>query len=366
MARRTKADPFPQPDQVADAIDPPPAAESPAPEEIATETTPVPEPIVTVPVVRRASVWPMVFGGGLAAAIGAGATLYVIGARPDLLGLPADGAAQTRLAAQDQKIEALAGALSSVKPAPVDPATIDAAIAMALADSKMKTDTIEAKITKISADLAALSGRVAALESQPQSTTSAADVAAATAAVTEAAKAAAEQAERIKAEAAQTEKQAAVTAALGEIRAALESGAGFEGPLARLSDAGVTVPKGLATQAQGVPTHTQLVESFAPAAREAIGMSLAETADQGSWSRLTAFLRSQTGARSLTPQEGDDPDAILSRAEAALRANDLPKALAEIASLPPAGQTGMAEWVAQAQHRLDAMAGLAALAGAQP
>lgn len=361
MARKTKADTFPQADQVADVIDAAPAAELPTPEESAME--PRPAPILTQPAARRASIWPGLLGGCLASAVGAGAALYVVIAQPDLLGLRAESTADARIAAQDQKIEALAAALTSAKPAPLDPASIDAALDKAQAEIKSRLDTISAKIAKMDTDLAALSDRVSAQESQPKAASSATEVAAATAAVTEAAKAAAAQAEQIKAQAALTEKQAAATAALGEIRAAIESGAGFEGPVARMLDAGVKVPEALAVQVQGVPTQSELVEAFAPAAREAIALSLAEAADQGAWARMTAFLRSQTGARSLTPQEGDDPDAILSRAEAALRANDLPKALSEISTLPAAGQTRMAEWVVSAKRRLDALTALSDLAG---
>ena len=101
---------------------------------------------------------------------------------------------------------------------------------------------------------------------------------------------------------------------------------------------------------------------FAPAARDALTASLAETAGGSFWNRTTAFLRSQTGARSLTPRAGSDPDAILSRAEAALGAGDLGAALTEVAALPPAGQARMAEWQGLAERRLAAAQAIAAMA----
>ena len=70
-------------------------------------------------------------------------------------------------------------------------------------------------------------------------------------------------------------------------------------------------------------------------------------------SRLTSFLRSQSGARSLTPHEGTDADAVLSRAEAALREGQIKAALAELAGLPPAGAELMKPWIADATRRLD-------------
>ncbi|MGB8622217.1 MAG: hypothetical protein WCD16_05310, partial [Paracoccaceae bacterium] len=78
--------------------------------------------------------------------------------------------------------------------------------------------------------------------------------------------------------------------------------------------------------------------------------------------RIGAFLRTQFGARSLTPREGNDPDAILSRAEAALNAGELKDALDEIATLPEAGQQAMSGWVAKAQKRADALAAADTLA----
>ena len=63
----------------------------------------------------------------------------------------------------------------------------------------------------------------------------------------------------------------------------------------------------------------------------------------------------------MTPREGNDPDAVLSRAEAALVAGDLPAALAEIAALPPVAQEVLSPWVATAQTRLNAIAAVADL-----
>ena len=63
----------------------------------------------------------------------------------------------------------------------------------------------------------------------------------------------------------------------------------------------------------------------------------------------------------MEPREGDDPDAILSRAEAAVRSDDISTALAEIAALPQAGQDVLADWSAKAQTRADALAAFAEL-----
>ena len=73
-------------------------------------------------------------------------------------------------------------------------------------------------------------------------------------------------------------------------------------------------------------------------------------------------MRSQTGARSLTPREGTGPDAVLSRAEAAVNTGDIATALAELAALPPEAVTAAASWRAQAELRLAAEAAVADLA----
>lgn len=77
--------------------------------------------------------------------------------------------------------------------------------------------------------------------------------------------------------------------------------------------------------------------------------------------RLTAFLQAQTGARSLAPREGDGPDAVLSRAGAALDAGNLQAALTEMDALPEPGQVAMADWRRLADIRLAASAAAAEL-----
>jgi hypothetical protein len=166
--------------------------------------------------------------------------------------------------------------------------------------------------------------------------------------------AAAEEAEATRAAAEAAAAEATRQAALTRVLAALESGEPFVDQLAALS--GAEVPAALAAPAaDGVPTQTELVESFPEAAREALDASIRAGVDGDALDRFTAFLRVQTGARSLEPRAGDDPDAVLSRAEAALRTGDLPATLSEISTLPEAGQAAMAGWIQSARTRLDAL-----------
>ncbi|PJF09950.1 hypothetical protein CUR21_08745 [Pseudorhodobacter sp. MZDSW-24AT] len=154
-----------------------------------------------------------------------------------------------------------------------------------------------------------------------------------------------------------------VAAALGRVQAAVDSGQPFAGALTDLAE--LEVPETLSSVAEaGVPSRAALEDAFPAAARAALDASLRATMGEGWSDRFSTFLQSTTGARSLVPREGDDPDAVLSRAEAALRAGDLELALTELTSLPPEGQAEMAAWTAMAQTRLDALAAVSSLSAA--
>ena len=104
-----------------------------------------------------------------------------------------------------------------------------------------------------------------------------------------------------------------------------------------------------------LPTLDQLQMSFDAPARAALTASLkAESKTEGPLGAVSNFLRVQTGARSVEPREGTDPDAVLSRASALVAQGDLPTALTELQGLPEAGQAAMAGWVAQANAYLAA------------
>lgn len=160
------------------------------------------------------------------------------------------------------------------------------------------------------------------------------------------------------ADAANRRAQAATAAAA--LQAAIETGGPREQALADLQAAGIEAP---AVLTGDVPTLEQLRADFPAAARDGLAASIKQAPqDGGALGVIGDFLRVQTGARSVEPREGSDPDAILSRADAAVKAGDLKGALAEIAGLPQAGQDAMSGWTARAQVWIDANAALAALA----
>lgn len=143
--------------------------------------------------------------------------------------------------------------------------------------------------------------------------------------------------------------------ALAQLKSALDSGAPYLDLLETLSRA-AEIPAALSDHAaSGLPTLAGLQRSYPEAAREALNTAIRSQADAGQIDNFTAFLRTQLGTRSLEPKEGEDPDAVLSRAEAALRDGNLADTINELQSLPDAGREAMAGWMATAQVRLDAI-----------
>ena len=159
---------------------------------------------------------------------------------------------------------------------------------------------------------------------------------------------------------AEAERQAELTErqqALVDVRAALESGQPFADALAVPSGSGLTVPAALSdVAADGVPTLAALQANFPDTARAALATAREETAGETVGDRLGAFLEAQLGTRSLAPREGDSPDAVLSRAEAAVRDGRLTDAVAELDALPDAARTELEGWVSRATTRAEAVA----------
>jgi hypothetical protein len=165
-------------------------------------------------------------------------------------------------------------------------------------------------------------------------------------------------------DAAETAQAAAGRAALSQVMAALDTGQPFAAALDELAAInGVAAPEALAELAsEGAPTLAMLQREFPAAARAALDASLRAAVEDGSMNRFAAFLRTQLGTRSLEPKAGDDPDAILSRAEDALRKGQIATALAELDAMPDAAQPALAQWRAMAQTRLAALEAAADLA----
>lgn len=340
-----------------------PAADATTPAEMET-TPPVelaeprrdPAPLTQTAPRKSNRFAPLLAGGVLAAGLGFALAQVVPGGWP----LAATRAVEAQLAEQQAQIAALQAAQGST------PDTSALETRLAALETRAEPD-----IAALADGLADLSRRVQALEAAPAGSGPSPDAlkaleaamadlqaridpaSAAPAALDAAAEARLQEAEaaaaRLKAEAEALAQDARRQAALTRLDLALDSGLPFADVLA---DLGPDVPAALADHAAtGLPTLAGLRDSFPDVARAALEAAL--RADMGeSWAeRVGSFLRNQTGARSLTPREGTDPDAILSRAEAAVQTGDLATALQELAAMPEAAQPALADWRALAETR---------------
>ena len=102
----------------------------------------------------------------------------------------------------------------------------------------------------------------------------------------------------------------------------------------------------------GVASLKSLQNQFSAAARKALKKIRGEQVSSENESAVWAFVKTQLGFRSLTPQEGVSADAVLSRAQAAVSDGDIGAALLEIKTLTDVGQTALKEWSLAAESRI--------------
>ena len=302
---------------------------------------------VTV-VERRGGFWAPLLGGALAAVIGFGGAIYFKAAEWPVFGgeTGSDSELQATLAQQSETIAALRADLTAAQDKdaqeraalsariddipPPEVVPLPAGVQDMLDAQRAEMETLEASLEKMRA---LTQDQIATAQAQQEN-------------------------------AAEAEARAKARGALNALRTALTTGAPYT-PIVPEIAAATDVPDVLAVNADsGVPTATALEAQFAEGARAALSASLKATAGDSATERLTFFLKDQLGARSLTPREGDDPDAVLSRAEAATKAGDLDAALATIDALPDAGQAEMQDWAAAATTRRDALAAFDSLSDA--
>lgn len=350
-----KAEPAQKP--AAKPAEPAQTAPKPSPPKPSKPVEPAGQPATA----RQGGFIPLVVGGLIAGIIGFGVATLTTPANDGPLAdqVARQGAA---IAALEQRIATLSAAqtpevdLSAIEGTQADLAAsldrLDAAVA-ALGTRLDNLPTIPAAdgSTLPAPDLAAYEAEIDALRQQMQEQL---------AAMTQTAQS---QLEDARAEAAAIEqnaeaaaRQAAGRAALARVQTALESGAPLGAALDDLQDAtGEAVPDALAAVRAGVPTLASLQESYPDAARTALATARSEGVSGEETSGLGAFLRTQLDVRSVSPREGNDVDAILSRAEAAVKSGRLADALAELASLPEVARAEMSGWLASAEARASAV-----------
>ena len=318
---------------------------------VSEPATPAETPSPPPPPERRGGVIPLILGGVAAAAIGAGAVLVLLpqGWQPTdtaalearLATLETRDAPDAALTPLEERIAALESATPTPQP---DLQPLEDRLSALEADET--SARLEQRIEQLEGDLNARmeAGIEAGIDRALEGARDRQDQRA-------------QAVEAAEHDLAQARARLEARTALAELAAATETGQPAPTalpPLAAVTD----LPPALNAFAEGLPQLRALQASFAAAARNALA---AAPLDEGSTTgdRVLNFLRSQTGARSLAPREGNDTDAILSRAEAHVRAADLSAALTELDALPEGPAAAMAGWRAQAETRLNALAALA-------
>ncbi len=322
-----------------------PAPETPAPPAAAPAAAPKPQQ-------QKSGILPLLFGGVIAGGIGF--AVAQVAMPQDTTNL------QSQIATQSEAIAALDAQLRNLPEA--DLGGIETAQAALETEIEMMVDQI-----------ATLDDRLTALENLPRGEGTAsvpaltayeAEIEALRAQINEMTGIAQTQLDTARAEAAAIEENAAAAAraaagraALARLQTGMENGAPLGAALNDLQDAlSQPVPDALLAAQDGVPTLASLQDQFPEVARAALATARREGVSGEETTGIGAFLRNQFDVRSVTPQEGTSADAILSRAEAAVREGRLADALAEISALPEVARAEMSEWLALAEMRADAIA----------
>ncbi|MEO9518580.1 MAG: hypothetical protein ABJH45_16605 [Paracoccaceae bacterium] len=174
-----------------------------------------------------------------------------------------------------------------------------------------------------------------------------------------------DEASQAKSSAAESEQFTLARAAISQVRAAFDAGQPFDGPLKDLDAIGlVEIPEILKdSAADGVATMANLQSQVPDAARAALSAARSENQDSEG---VGGFLQRQLGIRSLEPTEGDDPDSVLSRVEAAINENRLTDALTEVELLPEGARAALGDWLNLAQTRASAVSAVETLLQSLP
>jgi hypothetical protein len=275
-----------------------------------------------------------------------------------------------RLDDLDKRVRAVANTAAQAAPSDNRPQSPDPAIA----DLRRKVEALESR-PQPEADTSALKSEITALRAAMQSLDQ--TVAGQKASVEKATEAAT---------ASNTNEQKALAAARGSavigiaarISAALTAGQPFATDLALLQplvpgDAKLAelIAALQPTAVKGVASRASLAASFPAMAKAAMAE---DVADDSFWQRLLGKLKSVVSLRRVGADvTGDSVEAKLARAEAAVNAGDLPKAVELVKSLPAQTSRATAEWLARAeahlaaQHSVDQLAaqGVALLGSAR-
>ena len=365
-AAQSAANPVPNKDGGAKT-----AVPTQAPAQSSTAAKPAPQQPV-----KKTGFWPVAFGGVVAAGLGAAAAIYALPHLPPEwrpAGAPTDQADVAALAQQAARravaeeisampapagipddLEARLSALEDRPEAAADPAA-GQQVADQLQALTQRLDEQQAQLDKMAQNGSFDPEAAGALQQQIEAAAADAE------ARLEAARA---EAESLQAAAEESTRRAEAVAAIASLQAGLDRGVTPEDARATLESAGLETPEALATE---VPSLTSLQADFPEAARAALRASLRDSSSSGQGNMLTNFLKAQTNARSIEARDGDDPDAVLSRANAEVEAGRIAEALSQIEALPAAGRDApaMADWLNRANAYTQAQSALTDLSSGQ-
>lgn len=336
---------------------------------------PAPSQKVTV---KKTGFWPVVLGGVVAAGLGSAATIWALPHLPaawlpeqpdtqvaapapdvDVAAIRSEAVAAAQAATAEQ-IDALRTELAAqaeqgnAQAAPGATPEDLAALRQQIEQQAAQIQELTAR-PQIDPDMAAriqsLADQAGTLEQQIQTAAQAAQ------AQINAAQA---EAQQLQDAAAESTRRAEAVAAIASLQAALDRGVTPDEARQTLEGAGLEAPEALT---RAVPSLDSLQASFPEAARAALRATLRQDSAAGNGSLFTNFLRAQTGARSVEPREGTDPDAVLSRADAAVEEGRIADAVTEVETLPDDARAtpAMADWLAGATAYRDAQAALSDL-----
>jgi hypothetical protein len=325
----------------------------PTPEASTPAVEPIEQPALTAEKHTSGFV-PLLLGGIIAGAIGFGVASLT---KPAV-----DSSYADQIATQANEIDSLRAQIAAI------PDVDLTGITAAQDEFSHAMGTLE---TDFDSALDAYSGRIAALENLPRvvgegtapaTTAYQAELDALRAQIADMSDIAQTQLESARAEAAAIEENAAMAArnaagraALARVQSGLETGAPLGAALGDLEAAlGESAPAALLAVQDGVPTLQNLRETYDDVARVALATARSEGVSGEDTGGFGAFLRDQLDVRSTAPREGDDVDAVLSRAGAAIDAGRLSDALAEIGDLPEVARAEMSDWLGRAEMRVAA------------
>ncbi|WP_417278578.1 hypothetical protein [Celeribacter sp.] len=316
------------------------------------ETPEVTPPAPVTKVVKRGGFVPMVLGGVVCAALGYAGAQFL---KPE--GWPFPGANTEELT---QQITALEGQIQALETAATQRAEAQQA-ALADLETEIAAQDNSAQYDALAEQLATFEERMTQIEARPVAEAIVSPEATAAyerqlAQMQDLLNSEISRLEEAKEQSIAEETAARISTAKARLQTLVDAGEPFDQVLAEMN---TDVPEVLQqAAAEGIPSVTSLQEGYSEAARDALVVSSRAAYDAGEQSWFQTALQTQIGLRSTKPKEGDDADAILSRAEQDVRDGLFAKAITTLEALPEEGKAEMQGWVANAQKRVDLMTAL--------